>query len=218
MRWSQRPSWHGPSDPMRLHLEDLGSDVVDTILNIVLASLDVPGKIAGSVRPLHQLPLSDRVDILDGMPDFTPRGLAGLMDQEVAPPARAVVGVDSSSASRAWSGEEEAATGGASPARYEPFTDEICDISSSDDDAFVVAPSRLEEEASEAGTASETGASPGRREPRTKAMVDRSGARPSDIPSKRKAATPLEGSGAKPTPSWRSPGLSWVDAGASPSW
>ena len=72
------PMWMyaGPSDPMRLHPEDLGSDVVDTILNILFASPDVPGKIAGSVRPLHQLPLSDRVDILDGMPDFTPHGLA----------------------------------------------------------------------------------------------------------------------------------------------
>ena len=106
----------------------------------------------------------------------------------------AVVGADSPSTSRAWSGEDEAATGEALHARYEPFTDEICDISSGDDDAFVVAPSRLEEEAPEAGAVSEIDASPGRPEPRTKAMVDRSGVRPSDIPFKRKAATPLEGS------------------------
>ena len=171
----------GPSDPMQLHPEDLASDVVDTILNILFASPDVPRKIAGSVRPLHQLPLSDRMDILNGMPDFTPHGLAGLMDQEVAPPVRAAVGVDSSSTSRAWSCEEETATGEAPLARYEPFTDEICDISSGDDDASVVAPSCLEE-APEAGAVSEIDASPGRREPRTKAMVDRSGASPLPSP------------------------------------
>ena len=70
------------------------------------------------------------MDTLDGMPDFTPYGMAGVMDQVVAPSAHAVVGVESSSASRAWNGEEEAATGEVSLVGHEPFTDEICDISS----------------------------------------------------------------------------------------
>ena len=98
-----------------------------------------------------------------------------------------------------------------------PFTDEICDISSGDDDAFVVAPSRLVEEEDEEREASDVEATPGRREPRTKAAVDRSGARLSDVPSKRKAVAPPKGSGARTAPSWRSPGLAWVDTGAAPS-
>jgi len=128
------------------------------------------------------------------------------MDEVVTPSVHVVVGVDSPSA-----------MGGASPMRHEPFTGEVCDISSGDDDAFVVAPSRPVEEVTEAGTSSETGAWSGRREPRTKVVVDRSGVRPSDVPSKRKAGTSPGGSGVKTTPSWRSPGLTWVDAGASPS-
>ena len=126
-------------------------------------------------------------------------------------------GADSPSALGVGRGEEEAATGQVSSSRPGPFTDEICDISSGDDDAFVVAPSHLVQEEHEEEEASDAEATPGWREPRTKAAVDRSRARPSDVPSKRKAEAPPEGSGAKAKPSWRSTGLAWVDTGAKQS-
>ena len=75
---------------------------------------------------------------------------------------------------------------------------------------------RAEEEEAEEEVSDEE-ALPGRREPRSKAASDRPGARPSDVPSKRKAEAPPEGSGAKAKPSWRSPGLAWVDTGAKES-
>ena len=81
----------------------------------------------------------------------------------------------------------------------------------------MVVPTRYAEEEEAEEEASDKEASPGRREPRSKAAVDRSGARPSDVPPKRKAEAPPEGSGAKAKPSWRSPGLAWVDTGAKQS-
>ena len=126
-------------------------------------------------------------------------------------------GADSPSASGAGRREEEATAGEVSSSWPGPFTDKICDISSVDDDALVVAPSRLVEEEEEEREASDAEATPGRREPRTKAAMGRTGARLSDVPSKRKAEAPPEGSGAKAKPSWRSPGLAWVDTGAQPS-
>ena len=100
-------------------------------------------------------------------------------------------GADSPSASGAGRGEEEATTGEVSSSRPGPFTNDICDISSGDDDAFVVAPSRLMEEEEEAEEeASDKEATPGRRESRTKVAVDRPGARSSEVPSKCKAEAP----------------------------
>ena len=145
--------------------------------------------------------------LLEGMPSFTPTGLA---DSDVPMPTpRGVEWADSPSASGAGLGEEEATAGEVSASRVGPFTDDICDI-------FVVPPPLPVEEEAEEKEASGAEDSPGRRGPRTMAAVDHSGARPSDVPSKRKAEAPPARPASKPFPSWRSSGLAYVDAGAPP--
>lgn len=207
-------SW--PNDKMGLHVEDNDKDTVDNILSALFVSPSVlpVDELRAALRPLHQYHLTERMALLKGMHPFTPTGPA---DSDVPMPApRGAEGADSLSASGAGLGEEEATAWEVSSSRARPFTDEICDTSSGDEDAFVVAPSRLVEEEAEEGEASGAEAFQGRCGPRTKVAVDYSVARPSDVPSKRKAEAPPARPTSKPFPSWRSPGLAWVDAGAPP--
>ena len=221
--------YSGPNDKMRLHREDNDKDAVDNVLSALFINPAVPAmeELPISLRPLHQYNMTERLAVLEGVPPYTPAG-----------PARKVVPVpvvhdaeeaETPSASGAGQGEEEAAAGGEEDAagekedaggeeassRARPHAGEICDISSGDDEgAFAGAPTRRAEEEESAGEASDEESLLGRREPRSKAACDRPGARPSDVPSKRKAEAPLERPDARPKPSWRSPGLAWVDTGA----
>ena len=213
-----KPMWmySGLDSKMRLHLEDNDKEAVDVVLSTLFINPVVPAveDLPLTLWPLHQLNMTERLAILDGMPAFT---LAGEKETPV-PVVQEVEAAESPSAPGAGRGEEEATANPSavevSSSRAGAFTDKVCEISSGDDDAFVVAPSRLMEEEEDVD---DEAAAEGRREPRSKAAFDRPGARPSDVPSKRKAEAPPEGSGTKAKPSWRSPGLAWVDTGAKQS-
>ena len=136
------PMWmySGSSDKMRLHVEDNDKDTIDNVLSALFVNPSVlaADELPAALRPLHQYNLTERMARLEGMPSFSPTGPA---DSDVPLPApRGAEGADSPSASGAGLGEEEAAAGEVSSSRAGPFTDEICDISSGDEDAFVVAP------------------------------------------------------------------------------
>ena len=130
------------------------------------------------------------------MPTFTPLGLAGEEEDEVAlPVAKGPEAAESPYASDAEPGCEAARAnplpGGASSSRAALPAEGILEVSSDDDETEA-----------------------GRREPRTKAAHDRPAREPMGAPLKRKVEAPPEGSGARTTPSWRSPGMAWVDTRA----
>ena len=83
------PMWmySGPNDKMLLHREDNEKDTVDNVLsalfiNPVVSAMD---KLPITLRPLHQYNMTERMAALEGMPPFTPTGLAGM---EVPLPAK----------------------------------------------------------------------------------------------------------------------------------
>jgi len=213
-----KPMWmySGPSDPMRLHCNDHRPAVVATIMGTLFINPDVPVPLNDNMRPLHQYSMGRRLEILELMPEFTPRGLAGEEKAEAAAPT---VEEDAAAESSAASDAEPAAATGrtrasrrrASSSRAPPPEDDVLEISSDVDEDFVVAPSRPVAEESED---SEDGA--GRREPRTKALHDRPAGGLEGTPLKRKAETSPEGPGADaaPTKPWRSGGTKWVDTRA----
>ena len=102
-------------------------------------------------------------------------------------------------------------TGGASSSRAAPPAEEIFEVSSGDDEPSREAPSRP---VTEGEGSDDDEAAAGRREPRSKAAHGRPAGEPTGAPLKRKAEAPPEGSGARTTPSWRSPGMAWVDTRA----
>ena len=75
------PMWmySGPQDKMRLHREDNDKDAVDNVLSALFINPVVPAmdELPITLRPLHQYNMTKRQAILEGMPSFTPSGLAG---------------------------------------------------------------------------------------------------------------------------------------------
>ena len=75
------PMWmySGPKDKMRLH-------AVDNVLSALFVNPSVlpVDELRMALQPLHQYDLTERMDLLEGMPPFTPTGQA---DLEVPTPA-----------------------------------------------------------------------------------------------------------------------------------
>ena len=173
----KKPMWmySGHSDPMRLHPCDHRPAVVDPIMGGLFINPDVPVAVAAVMRPLHQLNLAARLAVLEQMPTFTPLGLAGEEEDEgPMPMAKGPDAAESPYASDAEQGDAAAgaipSAGGASSSKATPPTEEVFELSSSDDEK----------------------AEAGRQEPRTKAAHDRPAGEPTSAPLKRKAETAPE--------------------------
>ena len=172
------------------------------------------------LRPIHQLSLERRLEILELMPGFTPEGLEG---EEVKKAAVPTVEEDWLLESPITSGAYPAvAPGGAGPSSGDassskPATpEEILEISSDRDEDFVVAPSRRamedEEDSGPEAVAKKC-------EPRSKAIHDRAARSLENTPQKRKAeAAPEEPvAGAALSGLRRATNKVWIDSRAKSS-
>ena len=190
----KRPMWaySGPTDPMRLHPCDHRPEVVATIMGGLFVNPDVPARVHVAIRPLFEVP-DKRQATLARMPAFTPLGLAGEEEEEGPMPADTA---ESPCASDSEQGdaetEVEPSAGAGSSSGVVPPAGEVHELSSGDSEE----------------------AEAGRQEPRTKAAHDRPAGEPPSAPHKRKAEAAPEEAGARTAPSWRSPGMTWVDSRA----
>ena len=75
----------GPQDKMRLHPESLSKEQVATSMKLLFGPAEIPGAEGELLMPIHQLPLSDRLQILETMPTFTARGLEGEASDDATP-------------------------------------------------------------------------------------------------------------------------------------
>ena len=71
-----RPMWmySGSQDKMRLHPEPLSEEQVATSMKLLFGPAEIPRAEGELLMPIHQLPLPDRLQILETMPTFTARG------------------------------------------------------------------------------------------------------------------------------------------------
>jgi len=215
-----KPMWmySGPMDAMRLHCSDHSAATVAHIMGTLFINPVVPVPRNDDTRPLHQLSMAKRLAVLEVMPEFTPLGLAGEEKKDAAAPMVEEEGAAGSPAASdadlgAATGEAKPSAGEASSSKRVPPEAEVLDVSSGEDEDFLVVPSRpIAEDDEISGLDARTG----RREPRTKELHDRPSGDPEGTPLKRKAETALEGSGAGSVPSrpWRSAGMAWVDTRA----
>ena len=195
----KKPMWAytGPTDPLRLHLSDHRPAVVETILGGLFVNPEVPARVHVAIRPLFEVPDKRRATLAQA-PAFTPLGLAGDEEEEEPMPADTT---ESPSASDSEQGDAET--------RVEPSAG--VGSSAGAGSSSGVAPPAGEVQELSSGDSEEAAA--GRHEPRTKAAHDRPAGEPPSAPHKRKAEEALE-AGARAVPSWRSPGMTWVDTRA----
>ena len=141
-----RPMWmySGPQDRMRLHGEPLPEKETAAAMKLLFGVAEIPGADTELLRPIHQLPLQDRLAILEGLPTFNARGLEGESGVDAAP----VVEDDDVAQYLADSEEEmETETAAASASVEEARTPQAerteaaVEVSSGEEE-FVMAPSR----------------------------------------------------------------------------
>ena len=82
-----RPMWmySGPQDRMRLHGEPLPEKETAAAMKLLFGVAEIPGADMELLRPIHQLPLQSRLDILESLPTFNARGLEGESGVDAAP-------------------------------------------------------------------------------------------------------------------------------------
>ena len=190
-------AYSGPTDSLRLHLSDHRPAVVEVILGGLFVNPEVPERVHVAIRPLFEVPDKRRA-ILTDAPAFTPLGLAGDEEEEGPLPAGTT---ESPSASDSEQGDAETRAGPSAGVGS----------SAGAGSSAGVAPPAVEADEHSSGDSEEAAA--GRYEPRTKAAHDRPAGEPPNAPHKRKAEEALEAE-ARDVPSWRSPGMTWVDTRA----
>ena len=70
---------------MRLHPEPQTEEQVAASMKLLFGPAEIPGAEGELLMPIHQLPLPDRLQILETMPAFTARGLEGEASADAAP-------------------------------------------------------------------------------------------------------------------------------------
>ena len=137
--------YSGPQDRMRLHGESLTEKEMAGAMRLLFGPTEIPGADTELLRPLHQLPLQDRLQILESMPAFNARGLEEEASADAAPVVEdeddiAKYLADSEADEEAEATTACASAGEASSSRAER-AEAVVEVSSGEED-FLVAPSR----------------------------------------------------------------------------
>ena len=205
---------------MRLHDESLTEKEMPGAMKLLFGVTEILGADTELLRPLHQLPLQGRLDILESLPTFNARGLEGESGADAAP----VVEDDDDVAkyladSEVEEEETEAVTASASAEEASSPRAErveaVVEVSSGGEE-FLVAPSRRITEGGEEKEEEDQAAGPGaeRREGRSKKKHDKPAGCPAGTPLKRKAETAPSGAGSGGIASRLRRSVQWVDSTA----
>ena len=130
---------------MRLHGESLMEKEMAAAMKHLFGPTEILGADTELLRPLHQLPLQDRLRILESMPTFNARGLEGEVSADAAPVVEddddiAKYLADSKEDEETKATAASASAGEASSSRAER-AEAVVEVSSGEED-FLVAPSR----------------------------------------------------------------------------
>ena len=183
-------------------------------MKVLFGRAQIPGVVGELLMPIHQLPPSSRLQILEMMTTFTARGLEGEASADAAPMVEedplAKYLIESE-------GDEDDKPKGASSSRA-AREDEVLEISSSDDEEFLVAHSHpVAEGGEQEGGEGVQKAGAGRREGCSKKKHEKPAGSPAGTPLKRKAEAAPEGASGGGIASRLRCSMQWVDTADSKS-
>ena len=217
--------YSGPQDRMRLHGEPLSEKETAAAMKLLFGVAEIPGADTELLRPIHQLPLQSRLDILESLPTFNARGLEGESGIDAAPVVEDDDVAQYLADSEAEEETEDATASASAEETRSPQAEReeaVVEVSSGEEE-FVVAPSRRiteggkgKEEEEEGGEGEGQAAGPGaeRREGRSKKKHDKPAGCPTGTPLKRKAEAAPSGARSGGIASRLRHSVRWVDSSA----
>ena len=191
-------------------------------MKLLFGPTEIPGADTELLRPLHQLPLQDRLQILESMPTFNARGLEGEASADAAPVVEDDDDVAKYLAYSEVDEEAEATTASASSreasSSWAAHAEAVVEVLSGEEE-FLVAPSRRitegeEEKEKEEEEEQAQGAGAVQNEGRSKKRHDKPAECPAGTLLKRKAKAAPSAAGSGGIASRLRRFMQWVDSAA----